>query len=106
MGIITEEQKLRERCYELALRSISVSNDYSLATTGGVVKEIIVEPNYTKKAQEIGLWLIQCAEAAIADESVIRFMQEKVGLDALRAASMLQDLREIRQGTRGAAFPS
>lgn len=59
-----------------------------------------------KKAQEIGLWLIQCAEAAIADEAHMRLMQDKVGLSSESAAQTLLDLREIRQGTRSAVMPS
>lgn len=50
------EQLMRERCYELALKSIHRDyNTLAVAATGTIEegKVNVFEPNYTKKAQEI-----------------------------------------------------
>lgn len=58
-----------------------------------------------KKAQEIGLMLLEAAEAATSDEIMIRLL-EGVGLPEEARGQMLLKLREIRQGTRGISHPS
>lgn len=59
-----------------------------------------------KKAREIGLMLIECAEAAASDEMFVKLLA-KLGLDdAESRGRVLLDLREIRQGTRGTSWPS
>lgn len=58
-----------------------------------------------RKAKQIGLWLIEAAEAAIADHCVMQLLKTKVGIDDPRKlGSVLLDLREIRQGTRDVKF--
>jgi hypothetical protein len=60
----------------------------------------------TKKAREIGLMLIEAAEAAESDEVFMKFLEEKVGItDAEKVQAMLLDLRELRQGSRGTVYP-
>ena len=58
------------------------------------------------KAKEIGLFLIECAEAAISDQVLVEFLVGKLGVERDKAAMALKDVREIRQGTREAVFPS
>jgi len=53
------------------------------------------------KAREIGVMLLEAAEAAMSDEMMMTLLMQKVGLDEERAMHVLLDLREIRQGTRG-----
>lgn len=57
------------------------------------------------KAREVGLMLLEAAEAATSDEIFVT-MLEKIGIDTERAGRVLVDLREIRQGTRGTSWPS
>lgn len=60
----------------------------------------------TQKAQEIGLMLLQAAEAAQSDE-VFLLMLKELGIEAAQAQGhLLLKLREIRQGTRGTSYPS
>lgn len=59
-----------------------------------------------KKAREIGLMLIEAAEAAASDEIFVKLL-ERIGLDSVEAhGRMLLELREIRQGTRGVSWPT
>lgn len=57
------------------------------------------------KAREIGLMLLEAAEAATSDEIVVTLLG-RIGLDAEGAGRLLIELREIRQGTRGVSWPS
>jgi hypothetical protein len=58
------------------------------------------------KAREIGLMLIQAAEAATSDEIFITLLKQ-IGLDTgEHHGTILLALREIRQGTRGVSWPS
>jgi hypothetical protein len=68
--------------------------------TGGVEHQL--DP---RKAKQIGLWLIEASEAAIADHCIMQLLRDKVGVnDPSRLAGILLDLREIRQGTRDVRF--
>lgn len=59
-----------------------------------------------RKAREIGLMLIESAEAAVSDEIFLKLLA-KVGLtDIHTQGQILLDLRELRQGTRGLSFPT
>ena len=59
-----------------------------------------------KKAREVGLMLIEAAEAAASDEIFVKLL-ERLGIDNSDAhGRILIDLREIRQGTRGTSWPS
>lgn len=58
-----------------------------------------------KKAREIGLMLIEAAEAAASDQIFVNLL-ERLGIDHPDAhGRILLDLREIRQGTRGTSRP-
>jgi hypothetical protein len=59
-----------------------------------------------KKAREIGLMLLEGAEAATSDAVFVLLLQ-RIGItDAERLGAILLDLRELRQGTRGTSWPS
>jgi hypothetical protein len=58
------------------------------------------------KAREIGMMLLESAEAAISDEIFVRLLVEQIGLPAEAAGRTLIELRELRQGTRGTSRPS
>jgi hypothetical protein len=58
-----------------------------------------------KKAREVGLMLLEAAEAAMSDEIMVKLL-EQVGLPPEARTGMLLHLREIRQGTRGTSWPS
>jgi len=58
------------------------------------------------KAREVVGMLQGAIEAAISDELLYRFLTEKVGLEADRAAAALLDFREMRQGSRDRVHPS
>ena len=57
------------------------------------------------KAREVGIMLLEAAEAAISDQIFVTLL-EKTGLDTEAAGRMLIELREIRQGTRGVSWPT
>jgi len=59
-----------------------------------------------KKAREIGLMLLEAAEAAASDEIFVTLLA-RLGLTSVEARGRaLLDLREIRQGTRDVSWPS
>lgn len=58
-----------------------------------------------KKAVQIGLWLIEAAEAAIADATVMTWIKQKIGItDHGQLGELLLQLREIRQGSREVVY--
>jgi hypothetical protein len=58
-----------------------------------------------KKAREVGLMLLEAAEAATSDE-ILSTLLARLGLGPEARGRALMDLREIRQGTRGTSWPS
>jgi hypothetical protein len=58
------------------------------------------------KAREIHRMLGEAIEAAVSDTLIYAFLVQKVGLSDEQASRALLDFRELRQGTRGVAFPS
>ena len=59
-----------------------------------------------KKAREIGLMLLECAEAATSDELFVSMLKDVGVTDQTMVGRILLDLRERRQGTRGTSWPS
>lgn len=57
------------------------------------------------KAREVLGMLSGAIEAAVSDTLIYKFMTERVGLDENRAAQMLLDFRELRQGSRSTVWP-
>ena len=88
---------------------ITVSSSYGHKTHKGYVEFTLnelrtqMEP---KKAREVGLFLLEAAEAATSDEIFVELLHTKVGIDRERAGMVLIDLRELRQGTREISWPS
>jgi hypothetical protein len=90
---------------------VFVTSGFGTHTRKGFVELTINEQRMqmeVKKAQEIGIMLIECATAAAGDEAFVRFMLDKVGIedDPEKIGRMLLDLREQRQGTRDGSRPS
>lgn len=89
--------------------AITVSSGYGQKAQRGFVDLTLNETRSQMepaKAREVGLMLIEAAEAAVSDEIMVKLLRDKVGLDVERAGRVLLDLRELRQGTRGTSWPS
>jgi hypothetical protein len=91
------------------LDDVVVSSGFGVKSQRGTVDLTINDQNSqmgAKKAREIGLMLIEAAEAATSDEIVVTLLK-RIGItEPDRLGHILVDLREIRQGTRGIARPS
>lgn len=59
-----------------------------------------------KKAREVGLWLLEAAEAAMSDEMFVKLLERVGAGDPDTRGRLLMELREIRQGTRDVSWPS
>lgn len=57
-------------------------------------------------AKKVNGMLGEAIEAAISDELIMKFLTEKVRLPKEKAAGLLVDFRELRQGSREAVNPS
>lgn len=57
-----------------------------------------------KSAQKVALNILGCVEAAISDVTVFKLLTEGLDIEPDRAARVLLDLRERRQGTRDVVF--
>jgi len=89
--------------------AITVSSGFGQASRRGFV-EFTLNDQLTQmdaaKAREVGLMLLEAAEAATSDELFVKLL-ERVGItDPERVGRILLDLRELRHGTRGIAWPS
>lgn len=58
------------------------------------------------KAREIVSMLHGAIEAAVSDELIYKFMEQKIGLPPEKLAAVLLDFREMRQGSRKVVYPS
>lgn len=88
---------------------VTVSSGYGRTSQRGFVELTIDEVRTQmdpKKAREIGLMLIEAAEAATSDEIFVKLLTEKIGLelDDHGRGGFLLELRELRQGTRGTSW--
>jgi hypothetical protein len=59
-----------------------------------------------KKAREIGLMLLDAAEAAASDQMFVTLLKQQGLKDERVHGQILLMLREIRQGTRSVSWPS
>jgi hypothetical protein len=89
--------------------AVSVTSGFGQKTRVGYV-ELQVNDQRTqmdvRKAREIGLMLIQAAEAASSDQMFVELLK-RIGLeDDERVGPILLELRDIRQGTRDISWPS
>ena len=83
--------------------NVAVASGFGQKSQQGFV-ELSIDETLTqmdaKKAQAVGLMLLQAAEAAQSDEIFLKFL-EKIGIeDPEKRGHMLLDLREIRQGSK------
>lgn len=58
------------------------------------------------KAREVHRNLGGAIEAAISDQLIFQFLTTRIGIEPAKAASVLLDFRELRQGTRDTVFPT
>jgi hypothetical protein len=89
--------------------SIEFSSILGQATQQGMV-EMALNQEITQmdldKAREVHRMLGECIEAAISDWLIYKFMMEKVGMDSDKAARVLMDFRELRQGSKKVVNPN
>lgn len=57
-------------------------------------------------AKKVHAMLGEAIEAAISDELIMKFLTQKVGIDQDKAARLLVDFRELRQGSKETVNPS
>jgi hypothetical protein len=105
----TQAENVTELKKEKEYDEVTVASGFGQKSRVGFV-ELTVNDTRTqmeaKKAREIGLMMIEAAEAAESDQIFIKLL-ESLGLNNPEAhGRILVDLREIRQGTRGVSFPS
>jgi len=108
--VTTHKQERETTTGEDDVDRITVSSSFGQKTQRGLV-EFTLNAERTqmdvRKAREVGLMLIECAEAATSDEMFVTFVRQKFNLNDPQAIGMLLlDLREIRQGTREIAWPA
>lgn len=89
--------------------AVTVSSGFGQASQRGFV-ELTLNDQLSQmppeKAREIGLMLLQAAEAAVSDQLTVMLLKD-VGLESPDAhGRILLKLRELRQGTRGISWPS
>ena len=89
--------------------AVTVTSGFGQTTRVGFV-ELQVNDQRTqmdvKKAREIGLMLIQAAEAAASDQMFVELLQQMGLEDNTQVGAVLLELRAIRQGTRDISWPS
>ena len=100
-----------EKRPQQSVDNVAVSSSYGEITRRGAVELTVNETRTqmdTAKARQIGLMLLQAAEAAESDEIFIRFLEQKFRIpdDLQLRGAILLDLREIRQGSREIVNPS
>lgn len=83
---------------------VTVASGFGGATSRGFV-ELTLNDQLTQmdiaKAREIGLMLLEAAEAATSDQIIAQLLRDKIGIDDPdKIGHILLDLRELRQGTR------
>ncbi len=88
---------------EVDTRSIHIETLYSLEKGKGFVG-ILWGDNVAQltpnEAREHALKIIEAASVAEQDDITMKWLQQRVGVDDMDAARMLQDLRAIRTGIR------
>lgn len=88
---------------------VQVASGYGATSKRGHVELTVNDQRIQmdpKKAREIGLMLIESAEAATSDEMFMTLLA-RIGIDdAEKLGRILIDLREIRQGARGVVYPT
>lgn len=94
---------------ERGVDEFTVSSGYGAKSQQGTVELTMNNERSqmdAKKAREIGLMLLEAAEAAVSDELFVKLLAKAGITDPEARGRMLIDLRELRQGTRGTSWPS
>jgi hypothetical protein len=108
-GLMDHLRRKHARHDETRLDNIAFSTILSQRTKMGMI-EFSLNDEMSQwdldKAREIHKMLGEAIEAAVSDTLIYHFMVEKVGLDEQKAAQMLLDFRELRQGSRESIRPS
>lgn len=95
---------------EVGVDDVWVSSGFGTASQRGLVELTVNDQRTqmdTKKAREIGLMLIQAAEAGESDEIFVTFLKESGFTDSPEIiGQLLVRLREIRQGSKDGVRPS
>lgn len=93
---------------ERGVDEITVSSGFGAKSQQGTV-ELTINAERSqmdvKKAREVGLMLLEAAEAATSDAILVKLL-ERLKLPSEAVGRVLIDMREIRQGTRGTSWPS
>jgi hypothetical protein len=93
------------RPMDMAETDLSLTTIVSQATGQGRLNLVIDKTRVIQlepvKAREIAWMLLEASAVAEAEAAVLRFMRQKVGIDADRAAYMLQDFRRYRDEDPG-----
>lgn len=104
-----QAERVLEKKPEKNLDAVSVSSGFGQTSRVGFVELTLNETRSqmdAKKAREIGLMLIEAAEAAASDEIFVKLL-ERIGVESVEQhGRILLELRELRQGTRGVSWPS
>lgn len=105
---MANEQKLKDEMTEIELATILSSR-----TSEGMVEFTITQGNTViktqwdiSKAKVIRNMLLEAIEAAISDTLIFKFMRDVVGMSDEKAAMVVYDFRELRQGTKEAVNPN
>lgn len=92
---------------------IQIATILSNRTKEGMIEFIINDGQYEiktqwdiAKAREIRDMLQGAIEAAITDQMIWEWLTKKVNISDEKAAQLLLDFRFIRQGSKGAVYPS
>jgi len=88
--------------------TIEIATILSQRTKQGMV-ELTLNGEKTQmdlaKAREVLGMLSGAIEAAVSDTLIYQFFTESFGLDEEKAALVLLEFRELRQGSRSVVFP-
>lgn len=83
---------------------ISISSTFGYVTQKPYV-ELAMESSPAQvspaKAREIGLWLLEAADASESDAALMAFARGSLGLDERAAAQLLDQFRTMREKQRG-----
>jgi hypothetical protein len=89
------------------MSNIEIATILSNRTKEGMV-ELVVDSHKVQmdisKAREVFHMLGEAIEAAISDTIIYKFLKERIGLDEDKAAIVLLDFRELRQGSKDTVY--
>lgn len=91
------------------INRVGFNGIYGVRTNRGYIELLLNEKVASrwdvKKAKEIRDMLSEAIEACISDELIVKFFMNKLNLNQEKAAMVLMDFRELRQGTKKTVYP-